>query len=62
MEPTLGAKGAPDRRAFYWFAGGKFLPLVEILECARRLETPVKFFDDEGRLVGTAYPDGEVES
>lgn len=28
---------------------------------ARRLKTPVKFYDEAGFLIGTAYPNGDIQ-
>jgi len=61
MEPSLKGKKQPDPNTFFWVARGLFLALWEVRELARERGEPVKVFDDEGRLVGTVYPDGVVE-
>lgn len=36
--------------------------LDEVKDLARKYESPIKFFDENGFLKGTAYPNGEVQT
>lgn len=35
--------------------------LAEIIALARNFESPIKFYDEQGFLKGTAYPNGDVQ-
>lgn len=59
----VGVIGVAEAPRTFWIRGmRRELTMDEILRFARQWGCPIKFFDDEGMLRGTAYPNGEVQT
>ncbi len=60
MEPTAKGHGELSMRVFYTLDTGDYAQLKDAVVLAAAYSRPVKVYAQDGKLVATVYPDGEV--